>query len=66
MLLSGAAYVFVTYDGGFTWTQKQKLLASNGLSGDFFGSAVCIYENAIVVGAYQDNNVAGHAGEIKI
>ena len=34
---SGSAYVFTRT--GTTWTQQQKLLASDGTSGDYFGLA---------------------------
>ena len=44
----GAVYVFVR--NGTTWTQQQRLTASDGTAGDFFG-AVAISGNTIVVGA---------------
>jgi hypothetical protein len=48
----GAAYVFVR--SGTTWTQQQKLLASDGLAGDFFGSSVSVSGNTVAVGALAD------------
>lgn len=42
--VTGAAYVFVEPGGGWagTHTETAKLLASNGLDGDLFGSAVAV------------------------
>ena len=64
--IKGAAYVFVTYDEGLTWSEKQKLIASDGLSADRFGYAVAVHAYTIVVGAYRDDDpgVGNNAGEI--
>jgi hypothetical protein len=45
----GAAYVF-TSDGG-TWSEQQKLAASDGANGDLFGYAVDVTGDRAVVGA---------------
>jgi len=45
----GAAYVFVR--NGTTWTQQQKLTASDGVLYDHFGISVAISGNTVVVGA---------------
>ena len=45
----GAIYVF-TRSGG-TWSQQQKLVASDGLRGDNFGAAVALDGDTIVAGA---------------
>lgn len=45
----GSAYVFVR--SGATWTQQQKLTASDGAAGDHF-SSVAISGDTVVVGAY--------------
>ncbi len=48
----GAAYVFT--EPGSAWvnmTQNAKLTASNGAAGDYFGGAVSISGNTVVVGA---------------
>ncbi len=47
---TGSAYVFVR--NGTTWSQQQKLTASDGGQGSFYGSSVAIEENTAVVGAY--------------
>ena len=50
----GAAYVFVeTRD---SWVQQAKLGASDGETGDEFGSAVAIHEDTAIVGAWKDNH----------
>lgn len=46
---SGAAYVFVR--DGATWTQQAYLKASNAEAGDWFGAAVAISGDTIVIGA---------------
>ena len=45
----GAAYVFA--QSGSTWTQQQKLTASDGAPGDNFGVSVAISGNTVVAGA---------------
>jgi hypothetical protein len=45
----GAAYVYVR--SGTTWTEQQKLLASDGMAGDLFGEWTAISGDTIVVGA---------------
>lgn len=46
----GSAYVFVR--SGTTWVEQQKLTASDGAAGDFFGISVAISGETIVVGAF--------------
>jgi len=53
----GAAYVFKTYDGGATWTEKQKLNIGS-INGSSFGSKVLIQGDIIIVGA--GNYVSPH------
>jgi hypothetical protein len=48
----GAAYVF-THDGG-SWSQQAYLKASNAELGDFFGSAVALSGDTLVVGAPEE------------
>jgi hypothetical protein len=58
---SGAAYVFVR--SGSMWTQQAYLKASNTEADDFFGSAVAISGDTIVVGAYgEDSGATGING----
>ena len=49
----GAAYVFVRNDT--TWSEQQRLIASDGASGDQFGLSVAINGNSIIVGASVDD-----------
>ncbi|MCY7359371.1 MAG: FG-GAP repeat protein, partial [Rudanella sp.] len=49
----GSAYVFVR--GGGTWTQQDKLTASDGAASDNFGNSVAISGNYALVGAYLDD-----------
>ena len=52
---AGAAYVFRR--SGSTWSQTQKLTASNGAPGDRFGEAVGMANGRLVIGApYTDVN----------
>jgi hypothetical protein len=46
---TGAAYVFVR--SGTTWAQQAKLVASDGLSSDYFGVAVSLSGDLAVIGA---------------
>jgi FG-GAP repeat protein len=45
----GAAYVFTESNG--TWTQVEKLIASDGATGDYFGYAVALSNGTVMVGA---------------
>src|ERR1022692_923729 len=55
----GAAYVFVR--NGTTWTQQQKLTASDGVAGDFFGRSVSVDQGTAVIGAQAKNSAQGAA-----
>jgi len=52
----GSAYIFVR--SGTTWTEQQKLVASDGDANDFFGENVSIDGDTVVVGAYGGNIAA--------
>ena len=52
----GAAYVFVR--SGTTWTEQQKLTASDGETADLFGWSVAISGDTAVVGATEDDTNA--------
>src|ERR1700754_20391 len=53
----GAAYVFEF--NGATWSQQQKLTASDGASVDRFGYSVAVSNNVVAVGAREDDTVVG-------
>lgn len=57
---TGAAYVFVR--SGTTWSQQQKLTATDGAMADWFGRSVAISGDTIVVGAPYDDNPTGYDG----
>ncbi len=60
-LSSGAAYIFVRM--GDTWTQQAYLKASNTGFSDFFGDAVSVSGDTVVVGAsLEDSNSTGVNG----
>ena len=60
----GAAYVFVADVVGQTWSEKQKLLASDGGTSDRYGISLAIHGDVIVVGAkYEDNSKGTDAGQ---
>src|SRR5690606_13989379 len=54
---SGSAYVFERISG--TWTQTQKLTASDGAAGDFFGRSVAISGGLVLSGAYGETSNRG-------
>ncbi len=59
LVQTGAAYIFKNIGG--TWTQMEKLVPNDGASQDYFGAAVAIYENYVVVGSYKKNGNSGAA-----
>jgi hypothetical protein len=61
---TGSAYIFELSNG--TWTEKQKLLASDGESSDHFGHSVAISGNYAIVGAYSDDNYYSNSGSAYI
>jgi hypothetical protein len=56
----GLAYVY-TRDGKGIWSQQAKLIASDGVVNDGFGSSVAISGNTAVVGASHDDGESGSA-----
>ena len=53
----GSAYVFAW--NGTTWSEQQKLTASDAAANDYFGIDVAVSGDTIVVGAYSDNHAGG-------
>jgi hypothetical protein len=49
----GSAYVYTR--SGSVWTLQQKLTAADGATGDFFGEAVAVSGDTLVVGAVQSD-----------
>ena len=56
----GAVYVFTESNG--TWTQTQKLTASDGATNDSLGQSVAISQSTALAGAY-NARVNGHSGQ---
>lgn len=52
----GSAYIYRTRDGSATWDIVQKIVAPDAAEGDFFGYAVAVDDNYVVVGARHDND----------
>ena len=57
---AGSAYVFVR--SGTSWSQQQKLTASDAAAGDLFGFAVTIGGDTVGVGAPQDDDGGSSSG----
>jgi len=56
---AGSAYIF--HRSGETWTQQQKIAASDRAAGDYFGNSVSISGDYVIVGAGGDNFRTGSA-----
>ena len=59
---TGAAYVFATDGIGEMWSEKGKLVASDGGADDDFGISVSVYNNIVVAGAHYDDEKAFDSG----
>jgi hypothetical protein len=59
---SGSAYVFETTDGGASWNETAKLVASDAASGDIFGHSVAISGDLVVVGASRNDDAGLSSG----
>lgn len=64
---SGCAYVFVQPGSGWTdMTHTAKLTAGDGAAGDYFGYAVAISGDTVVVGSFFDNDMGLDSGSAYI
>jgi len=57
---SGAAYVY--FRTGATWTEQQKLLASDGAADDQFGTSVSVSGDTAVIGSVLDDDGGSGSG----
>jgi hypothetical protein len=57
----GAAYVF-NRDSEGIWSEQQKLTAFDGEAGDYFGDAVAVSVDTIVIGADGDDDLGSNTG----
>jgi hypothetical protein len=56
----GSVYVFTR--AAAVWTERAKLLASDGAPGDFFGSSLALEGDVALIGAYHDDDDGLHSG----
>ena len=63
---SGAVYVFGYDESSNKWSEKAKILSSDGVSGDIFGYAAAISGDKIVVGAFQDDDKGNGSGSVYV
>ena len=61
---SGSMYVFTR--SGTTWTQQQKLLASDGQAGDRFGGFIAPSEDTALIAAYWDDDNGNDSGSMYV
>jgi hypothetical protein len=61
---SGSAYVFRFNDPN--WNQENKLFASDGTTGDYFGQSVGISGNRTIIGTYYDDDNGNNSGSAYI
>ena len=61
---TGAVYAFVR--SGTSWSEEQKLVASNGAPGDRFGWSVSLDGSTAAVGAYWADPVATSSGAVYV
>jgi len=61
---SGSAYIFQF--NGSDWVQQEKLTASDGAAGDYFGWSVALSEDIALVGAYADNDKGSASGSVYV
>ena len=57
---SGSAYIF--RHEGMEWIEKARLTASDGASGDNFGTSVSLSGNYALIGAYRDDDAGSDSG----
>ncbi len=61
---SGSAYIY--HYNGSNWIEQQKITASNGADGSFFGYTVSISGNNAIVGALLHDVIYGREGSVYI
>jgi hypothetical protein len=61
---SGSAYLFA-YDG-MSWTESQKLTASDGSTGELFGTSLVLTNSHALIGARFDRDLGGNSGSVYI
>ena len=61
---TGAAYIFIR--SGASWSQVNKIQASNAQSGDEFGNSISISNKSVIVGAPEEDTTASGSGSAYI
>ena len=61
---AGSAYIFERTNG--TWTQIQKIVASDRAADDHFGYSVAISGNYAIVGAYYEDHDASGDNQVLV
>ena len=59
---SGSAYIFDYDTGTSTWSESQKITASDGAATDLFGITVDVHGDHLIVGAYLDDDAGSSSG----
>ncbi|MDP6124879.1 MAG: FG-GAP repeat protein [Candidatus Latescibacteria bacterium] len=62
---TGSAYVFERQADG-SWTEQQKLSASDGSADDQFSSSVSVFGDVAVMGTYLDDDNYSNAGAVYV
>ena len=64
---SGSVYIYQRNEGGANlWGQTNKVIALDGEMGDQFGSSVAIFGNAVITGAFHDDDLGSDSGSAYI
>ncbi len=61
---TGSAYIFYCNDD--VWTQQEKLIATDGVSGDYFGTSVCLDGYYAFIGTPGDDDMGSYSGSTYI
>jgi hypothetical protein len=62
--IPGSAYVFTR--SGTTWTQQDKLVASDGAAPDYFGCSVSVDEDTALIGAFWGDGIQTDSGSVYV
>ena len=49
-----------------SWSEQQKLAASDGMVGDWYGSSVALDGDTLVVGSYKDDDKGSNSGSVHV
>jgi hypothetical protein len=60
----GSVYVYASF--GNQWSRQSKILAADGASYDSFGVSVSVYDTAVMIEAWRDDDKTTDAGIIYI